>query len=562
MEKMQTDNDGAYAAAPSAGVKNQIISAKQKPLDAYVHGLSSPAYAAPGTLPGDWTPGLASLFGDNIALIERKTHRRRSYVELAAAVDRSAHALHHLGVGPADRVAVLAKNRLETLEIMFACARLGAIFVPLNWRLKETEIAFLVTDAAPKILFVEPDFTVLLGAVEEEKLPHIVRFSADPKAPSWYAATPLEDTVVNPDAATAPVPQAELHLDDPWCLLYTSGTTGHPKGALLPHRQIAFNAWNTLLALGLREDDATVTYTPLFHTGALHVLTTPLLCCGGTIWLEDAFDTPDVMQLVHEGNITVLFGVPTTFEMLAADPSFDKVDFSKVRLALCGGAPCPLSLIQRYRERNVVFKQGYGLTEVGPNCLNLNPSDVERKAGSAGKPNLMVSVRLLNPEISKDTGRVKGELCLGGPVSCLGYWKRPDVNASAFTDDGYFRTGDVVEVDEEGFYFVVGRVKDMYISGGENVYPAEIERVLADHPNIVEAAVVGVPDERWGEVGRAFLETRDGPIDTEEIRAWAKTRLANYKIPKHFVCVDALPRNASGKVQKHVLSETAGKDRQ
>lgn len=549
-------NSSSHDASVSSAAQTQaeLVSPKSEGFEAGFHGLTQASYPTAGTHPGDWTPRLASLFGQNIALVEGKTKRQRNYTELAEAVERSAHALHGMGIRPTDRVAVLAKNRLEIIEILFACARLGAIFVPLNWRLKEPELAFLLEDAQPDVLFVEEEFSHVLGNLQAANVKHRVLWSADPKAPAWYTSTWQPNSDAHSGGVPSLFPQAELQLDDPWCLLYTSGTTGHPKGALLPHRQIAFNAWNTLVALGLREDDSTVTYTPLFHTGALHVLTTPLLSCGGTIWLEDAFQPNDVLRLVAKGKISVLFGVPTTFEMLAADPQFDEVDFSSVRLALCGGAPCPLSLIQRYRKRDVIFKQGYGLTEVGPNCLNLNSADVERKAGSAGKPNLMVSVRLLNPEISKDTGRTKGELCLGGPASCVGYWRRPEVNEQVFTKDGYFRTGDLVEVDEEGFYFIVGRVKDMYISGGENVYPAEVERVLADHPDIIAAAVIGIADERWGEVGKAYVESRAAAFRVEEIRAWAKTKLANYKIPKHFVVVDALPRNASGKVQKHLLA--------
>jgi len=349
--------------------------------------------------------------------------------------------------------------------------------------------------------------------------------------------------------------QAALSLDDPWIVLYTSGTTGHPKGALLPYRQVAFNATNTIVALDLSWNDSTITYTPLFHTGALHVLTTPLLAKGGRVLLMDGFDAKKILDLCDRREVTLLFGVPTTFEMLTAETRFDACDFQSVRLALCGGAPCPLSLIERYTARDVVFKQGYGLTEVGPNCLNLSAEDVVRKAGSAGRPNLTIAAKVVDEEGREVRGKGRGELCLGGPAVCLGYWRRPDATRCAFTEDGFFKTGDVVEVDEDGYYYIVDRAKDMFISGGENVYPAEVERVLSDHPEVRAAAVIGVPDEKWGEAGRAYLElkTAGGAFDPDLLGAWAKERLASYKVPKSFVVVAELPRNASGKVQKHML---------
>jgi fatty-acyl-CoA synthase len=504
---------------------------------------------------GDWTGALARLFGEREALFDSSRDIRWSYAQLASRTDRAAAALAAAGVERGDRVCVLAKNRLEQIELLFACARLGALFVPLNWRLKEPELAFLLDDAEPRLLFFDGDFDYVTGRLCATRDIDPVRFDTaedddgEPDQRSWPEL--LAESAEQPTPA-----QVALTIDDPWIVLYTSGTTGHPKGALLPFRQVAFNALNTITALDLSSTDSTVTYTPLFHTGALHVLTTPLLAKGGRIILTEGFDTEQVLDLIDAGDVTLLFGVPTTLEMLAASPRFDDVDFGRVRLALCGGAPCPVSLIERYTSRDVVFKQGYGLTEVGPNCLNLNPQDVVRKKGSAGQPNLTVAARVLDDEGRVVEGEGRGELCLGGPCVCLGYWRRADATAAAFTDDGFFRTGDIVEVDAEGYYFIVDRKKDMFISGGENVYPAEVERTLSDHPEVRACAVVGVPDERWGEVGRAYLELRvdDHGIDESTLAAWAKDRLASYKVPKEFVVMPELPRNASGKVQKHLLA--------
>ncbi len=492
-------------------------------------------------LPGDWTEGLARLFSESIAVVDERTGERVSYRALFARTSATAAALQALGVEKGDRVAVLAKNRLEHLELMFACARLGALFLPMNWRLAEPELGYILDDAEPSVLFFEPSFADAanrlcaarnvraLGLDGEEGLEKLARAGAK----------------------QAPVKQAPLGEDDPWLILYTSGTTGHPKGALLPHRQVAYNALNTIVALDLAAADKTVTYTPLFHTGGLHVLTTPLLMKGGTVVLADGFEPERFLQLNARERCTLLFGVPTTFEMMAQAQAFTDVDLSSLRVALCGGAPCPLSLIERYTRRGIVFKQGYGLTEVGPNVLNLNAEDVVKKAGSAGRPNLFITARIDGD--TAHTGKGRGELLLGGPCVCLGYWRKPEATRAAFTADGLFRTGDVVEVDADGFMTIVDRAKDMFISGGENVYPAEVEKVLADHPAVRAAAVVGIADARWGEVGRAYVEAREA-VEPAALVQFARARLAAYKVPKDVVVVDELPRNPSGKVQKHLLS--------
>lgn len=511
-------------------------------------------------LPGDLTPALARLFGERTALRQLgpaagTVDKTYNYRELAEEVGKTAAALAALGVEPKDRVCILAKNRAEFVTLLFACARLGALFVPLNWRLTASELTFLVEDAEPKVLLFDAGLAFLAGGLVQQTpamtavaLDRIGEASAasDEEEEEKIDAPLLADLVAQ--ASTIPE-QAPVTADDPWLILYTSGTTGHPKGALLPYRQVLANAFNTQLALDLTGADSTVTFTPFFHTGALHVLTTPLLLRGGTVSILEGFVAPRILEEAAQGRCSILFGVPTTFEMMANAPAFADADFSAVRLALCGGAPCPLSLIERYTERGVVFKQGYGLTEVGPNCLNLNPEDVVRKAGSAGRENALIIAKRADD----------GELLLAGPCTCLGYWRRPDASADAFTADGFFRTGDIVEVDDEGFFSIVDRKKDMFISGGENVYPAEVERTLADHPDVGLVAVIGVPHEKWGEVGRAYVEVRAnvGPDFSAALQRWAKERLAGFKVPKEVVVVDALPKNASGKVQKHLLHANA-----
>ena len=515
--------------------------------------------------PGDWTEGLARLFGESCALVDDKNGERISYRALAWRTAATAAALAELGVRrsnshePGPRVAILAKNRVEHLELMFACARLGAIFLPLNWRLAEPEVGYILDDAAPTVLFYEQGFAEVAERLASARGLRALSLDGDlPRLSRSRGGAPA-------------VPQAPLTEDDPWIILYTSGTTGYPKGALLPYRQVAYNALNTAIALDLTSRDKTITYTPLFHTGGLHVLTTPLLLRGGTLILADGFEPERFLQTNARERCTLLFGVPTTFEMMAQSPAFTTTDLSSLRLALCGGAPCPLSLIERYTARGLVFKQGYGLTEVGPNVLNLNAEDVVKKAGSAGRPNLFISARVVDGEGRGVTGAGRGELCLGGPCVCLGYWNKPEATRAAFSADGFFKTGDIVEVDAEGYMSIVDRAKDLFISGGENVYPAEVEKVLADHPAVRAAAVVGIADARWGEVGRAYVELRaelraelgaelrraqpgDEAEDRAEILRFARARLAAYKVPKELVVVAELPKNPSGKVQKHLLS--------
>jgi fatty-acyl-CoA synthase len=502
--------------------------------------------------PGDWTERLAQLFDDREAVVDVDdsgvVRQRITYAQLRNRVAATAATLVAMGVKSGSRVAIVSKNRVEHLELMFACARLGALFLPVNWRLAAPEVHYILSDSTPAVVVVEDAFLPLLAGWRP----------ADVDAASRTVTIAQLAAAVS-DAKTSPVPpQAPVDVDDAWIILYTSGTTGNPKGALLPYRQVAFNALNTMVALDLTSKDRTVTYTPLFHTGGLHVLTTPLLSRGGTIVLCDGFDPDKVLQLTSSERCTLLFGVPTTFERMADTETF-RSGALDVRLALCGGAPCPKSLIDTWNRRGVTFKQGYGLTECGPNVLNLNAEDVVRKAGSAGRPNLSITAVVVDDDGHIVRGAGRGELCLGGPCVCLGYWNKPDQTAASFTDGsggipaGLLKTGDVVEIDDEGYMTIVDRKKDMFISGGENVYPAEVEKVLSDHPGVRAAAVIGIENAQWGEVGRAYVERKSDDVSAEIVLAFVRERLARYKVPKDVVFMDALPRNPSGKVQKHLL---------
>lgn len=472
-----------------------------------------------------------------------------SYGRLDARADALAAWLTGpLGARRGDRVALLAANHPFFFELTFACLRAGLVLAPINTRLAAREVAQLLELAEPAVLFADARH----------------RARADQARPHGLKILSVEEAV----AADLPAPSGSarsawrpLEWEETAYLLFTSGTTGLPKAAELPVRQLFWNAENTQLAWELRRDDATVLYTPLFHTGAINVLAFPLLAQGGLVVIHDGFDANAILDDTRTYHATVLFGVPTTFQMLDALAPGDveghpglEAAFGSVRMVVCGGAPLPIALIERYRERGVTLLQGFGMTEVGPNCFYLPREHAFSKAGSVGKPMPYVQAQVRVGDREAGVGEV-GELCLGGPQVCKGYFRNPEATRKALVD-GWFLTGDLAKVDADGFFTIAGRQKDMFISGGENVYPAEIEGALAAHPAVRESAVVAVPDPRWGEVGCAFV-VLEGEVAEGELATFLQARLARYKVPRRFVQVPELPRNSSGKVQKAVLADEA-----
>ena len=494
----------------------------------------------------NWLATGSRFRGDAEAVFDAGTGRRWTYAQLHAESRAWTARLQREGVAPGDRVAVLAHNRAETLALLFACADLGAVLFPMNWRLSPAELRWQLDDSAPAVLLVDtPNQDVDLGGRA------VLHLDDGPGATS--------------DDGAPPLPGSEL--DQPWQLMYTSGSTGKPKGALLTHRQIHWNALNTVLACDLGTDSSTLTFTPLFHTGGLNCLTTPLLHRGGRVVLAPGFDVDQALRLITSERITNLMGVPTIYAMLADHPEFGAADLSAVRDALCGGAPLGLALLERYQARGIPLRQGFGMTEVGPNCFSMPAGEAlsrmrarpaDPTAGPAGScvglPIHHIAAKIVRADGGAAAPGEPGELWLKGPVVCAGYWNRPEATARSIVD-GWFRTGDVLSQDVDGFFHVRGRLKEMYISGGENVYPAEVESAILEHPDVACAAVLGVPDPRWGEVGRAFVEpVGDGAIDGAALRGFLQTRLARFKIPKHYAIESALPRTASGKLDKPALS--------
>jgi fatty-acyl-CoA synthase len=440
-----------------------------------------------------------------------------TYEELNRRSDALAAALLERGLQHGDRVATLTGNTPEHVLVFFACAKAGFMLVPLNWRLAAPELRYQLEDAEPAIFLVEDEYAKLAEATGRQ-------------------FEPLDA----PPGPVEPV-RANVADDDGLLLIYTSGTTGRPKGAVLTHANCFWTNLSFDLATGLTGDDVALQVLPQFHCGGWNVQ--PLLTWwkGGKIVLERRFEPARVLSLLAEKRVTTIMGVPAIYLFLSQEPGFASADLSSLRLAVVGGAPMPEELLRVWQARGIEIVQGYGLTEAAPNVLCLPPEDAVRKMGSAGKPYPFVDVRLGEGD----------ELEVRGPNVFCGYWRNPEATA-AVLQDGWLQTGDVADVDDEGFYRIRGRLKDMYISGGENVYPAEVEGILHAHPAVADVAVVGVPDERWGEVGVAFVVAKQ-PVSEEALVEHCRQRLAGFKVPKRVRFVDALPMSAMNKVLKDEL---------
>ena len=466
---------------------------------------------------GRWIRDRARTSPDRVAIdfLDAET----TYAELDARSDALAAALHGRGLRRGDRLATLTGNSPEHVALFFACAKLGAILLPLSWRLSAPELRYQLDDAEPALVLAEPEQAALAEATGH----------------------PYETELA------APSPGVELEKpedDDPLLLVYTSGTTGRPKGALLTHANCFWTNLSLDRIAGVGADDVVLQVLPQFHVGGWNVQ--PLLAWwkGARVVLEREFQPDRALELIERKRVTTLMGVPATYLFMAQSPRFAGADLSSLRTAVVGGAPMPLALLETWQERGVAIAQGYGLTEAAPNVLCVPPEDAARKAGYAGKPYPHVDVRI----------GADGELQVRGPNVFAGYWRNAEATAAAF-DDGWLRTGDVAERDDEGFVRIAGRLKDMYISGGENVYPAEVEAVLFAHEAVADAAVVGIADARWGETGVAFVVLRPGTAAAEEeLVAHCGERLARFKVPSRVVFLDALPRSGMNKVQKQELA--------
>lgn len=465
---------------------------------------------------------------------------RLTYAEANQLANRLAHYLRRQGVGYRDRVGILARDGVEHLLLFAACGKLGAIHVPFNWRLHPREIADLVAQTEPRVLFYGEEFGDKVAglslptlALESDDFARILR--EEPAEPVTYEALEAEDIAA---------------------LLFTGGTTGLPKAAMISHRMIGWNTLNTVIH-DLRHGDVYLNVFPLFHTGGLFVYTLPNIVLGGTTLFVREFNPEQVLTLLEQERVTIFAGVPTMYQMLTQAPNWAGADLSSLRFCTSGGAPLPVPLVEQYtREKGIRFKQGFGMTEFGPGIFALAPEDAIRKAGSIGRPNFYIEARIVDDAGNFLGPDEVGELVLKGPSMCSGYWNNPQAWAETLDERGFFHTGDLARYDAEGYFYVVDRKKDMFISGGENVYPAEIERALYEHPAVHMCAVVGVPDPKWGEVGVACVVLKPGASATEEeLLAFLRDRLARYKVPKRVVFMDSLPLSGAGKILKRELRQ-------
>ena len=438
-----------------------------------------------------------------------------------------------------DRVAVLAMNELEYVVLFFACQRIGAILVPINFRLTPREVEHIVVDSDPALIVYQSAFAEALSLVKNR--PQILMEQFQKQRLDIAVSKLAESFASQPEDAAM--------------IIYTSGTTGAPKGAVLTFQMLFWNSINTTLRLNIQQTDCAVIFLPFFHTGGWNVLTTPFLHRGAKLLFMKKFEAEKILHICADERVTVLSGVPTTMDMMSRTPTFKTVNLSSLRFAIVGGEPMPLELIKVWHEKRVPVRQGYGLTEFGPNVFSLQEEDATRKMGSIGFANFYTDVFVARDDGSECEVDEVGELWLRGPMAMKEYWRNPQATQQTFHKD-WLCTGDLVRKDAEGYFYVVGRKKDMYKSGGENVYPAELEKVLRSAHGVREVAVIGVHDAKWGEVGKAFVVREDGATLTEErLIDHCSKNLAKFKIPRYFQFVNELPKGDSGKILKRKLLE-------
>jgi fatty-acyl-CoA synthase len=472
-------------------------------------------------------------------------------------VNRLANWLRsEAGVGYRDRVAILAQDGVEHLDLFHACSKLGAIHTALNWRLHWRELAGIVANTTPRVLVYSDKFKdavteiVQAAAGAGHAIAHLVHLDGD----GLPGSVRYDDLLAaSPDT---PVAYDALEAEDIACLLFTGGTTGLPKGAQISHRQVCWNVLNTVIH-DVQHDDIYLNVFPLFHIGGLFTYLSSQVVFGNTTILVKQFDPAQALDLIERERVTIFAAVPTMYQMMTQAPNWAGADLTSLRFCTSGGAPLPVPLVEQYtREKGIRFKQGFGMTEYGPGLFALPPEDAIRKAGSIGRPNFFVDVRVVDEENRPLGPHQPGELVLKGPSGCSGYWNDPAASAAVLDAEGWFHTGDIVEYDEAWYFYVRDRKKDMFISGGENVYPVEIEQVLYKHPAVLMCAVVGVPDAKWGEVGLACVVLRPGQsASAAELFNLLRQHLAPYKVPKRIEYLDALPLSGMGKVLKRELRE-------
>lgn len=496
---------------------------------------------------GSWPARRAQLSPGRTAFVHEDT--AVTYAEVHARSTRLASQLRAAGVGQGDRVAYVGTNHPAFAETMFATHMLGGVFVPLNFRSAAPELDYVLGQSGSSVLVYAPGCAAAVSALETRENLRTVVALRDPAE----GETDYETWLASGDPEPVDV---QVSRDDPAFILYTSGTTGRPKGAVLTHANLIWNTFNLMVGLDVAADEVTLVSAPLFHVAALNQTLLPTFLKGGCCVIMPSWDVDACYDLMEKHHITWMFGVTTMFAAFAQSPRWAHADLSSLRNLMSGGAPIPEALIRTYQERGLVFCQGYGLTETAPGATFLEAAESINKAGSAGLPVFFANVRVVRPDLTDVEPGERGEVLIQGPNVTPGYFSDAEATAAAFSEGGWFHSGDIATRDEDGYISIVDRVKDMYISGGENVYPAEVESVLFEHPAVTGCAVIGVPHEKWGQVGRAFVTLRAGAQTSgEELRSFLGGQLAKFKVPSYVEQVNELPRTGSGKIQKQRLRE-------
>ncbi|MDQ4490050.1 o-succinylbenzoate--CoA ligase [Sinomonas sp. ASV486] len=506
---------------------------------------------------GSWLHRRRPKSGPKVALVAGE--REISYDELSERADRLANALRRRGVARGDRIAYLGENDPAFVETFFAAGLLGAIFIPLNTRLAAPELQYQLQDSGARLLVNGSALEALAAAAAEDTgvRNRLVVGQAEP-APTAQAGPAVERGIELYEQALAAAPAEVIDEtvthDDGALILYTSGTTGRPKGALLTHGNITWNCINVITDMDVNRNDVALMISPLFHVASLDMGLLPMLLKGATVVLESRFEPGQVLRTIQERGVTSLNGVPTTFQMLCEHPDWDATDLSSLDKLTCGGSAVPVRVLEAYEGRGLGFSNGYGMTETAPGATTLPVWRSKEKAGSSGLPQFFTDIRIADPLGQVLAPGEVGEIQIAGPNVIKEYWNRTDATRESYADGIWFKSGDMGYRDEEGFLFVSDRLKDMIISGGENIYPAEVEAVIVELDAVASVAVIGVPDDKWGEVPRAIVTLREGTSLTEaSVRAHLDGRLARYKIPKSVVFVTEMPRTASGKIRKAEL---------
>lgn len=489
----------------------------------------------------DWLAEWAIYSPDKIAIKEHETQRKMSYGELNNAGGNIAAYLHdELGLRKGDRVGVLADHCLEYIALFSAAQKSGIIIVPLNYRLSSVELEYILGDADPAVLFYEDKYADILPKKRENK-----EFNLKELTNHWKPEQKSDFKTL------------QLKEDDSIFLLYTAGTTGFPKGARYTHKMLFWNSINTAMSLIINTETNTVNVMPPFHTGGWNVLVNPILHHGGYTCLCKKFDAATVNELIYKEKVSIFMGVPTMLQMMAKEKNFDKQGFETLRYIIVGGEAMPIRLIEQYAEVGVAIRQGYGMTEVGPNLTSLHQDDAIKYKGSIGRRNFYIQTRIVTEDGREAAPEEPGELWIKAPVVTPGYWKNEEETKRAFDESGqWFKTGDVVIRNEDNYLYVVDRIKYMFISGAENIYPSEIERVIMLIEDVELCVVIAVPDEKWGQVGKAYVQLKKNAssIDEEDIMMFCKDRLAKFKLPKYIEFVDEFPKNDAGKIDRRKLS--------